>query len=89
MSNFELDNRISKIVSEKLNALQEKLVNMEKDTRANQVSFSRVTEKQNEINGKLERDAKTRDMMKELKQQMLLQVSVSTFFIFILTVNCG
>ena len=67
MSNFELDNRISKIVSEKLNFLQEKIIVMEKDTRANQVSFQRVTEKQNEIHGKLERDAKARDLIKELK----------------------
>ena len=79
MSNFELDNRISKIVSEKLNYLTDKINATERDTRANGVSFQRVTEKMSEIHGKLERDAKSRDLIKELKQTMLLQVSVSTF----------
>ena len=75
MSNFELDNRISKMVSEKLNDMRERVNNTDKETKANQVNFHRLTEKMNDINVKLEREGKTREMIKDIKAAQLSMVS--------------
>ena len=71
MSNFELDNRIMKIVTGKLLELQDNVNLVKKDTMENKVSFARVMEKMSDINVKLDREAAQKGEMKTLKDRML------------------
>jgi hypothetical protein len=64
-----------KIVSSKLNELQDGLNLVKKDTMENKVSFARVIEKMSDINVKLDREAAQKGEMKTLKDRMLQQVS--------------